>query len=164
MVIPTGLTFCPFYLKMNRDWIKLKNRFSSDYIHGVAQFMEVAKCHVNDVGKTRCPCKYCQNSMPQTLTGVERHLFTYGISSVYNKWIYHGETTNLARFERGASSLEGERLSRESNIGDEDDDILDLLTDLQGSMIAREENFDDGDGFDDEVSEDVDEIDTSNVF
>ena len=36
---------------MTRIWIKLKNRFSSDYIDEVAQFMEVAKCHVNDVGK-----------------------------------------------------------------------------------------------------------------
>ncbi|KAL4021061.1 hypothetical protein IC575_019850 [Cucumis melo] len=149
---------------MNRDWIKLKHRFSSDYIHGVAQFMEVAKCHVNDVGKTRCPCKYCQNSMTQTLDGVERHLFTYGISSVYNKWVYHGEATNLARFERGATSSEGDTLSREANVGDEDDDILDLLNDLQGSMIAREEDFDDGDGFDDEFPEDVDEMDTSNIF
>ena len=149
---------------MNRDWIKLKNRFSSDYIHGVAQFMEVAKCHVNDVGKTRCPCKYCQNSMTQTLDGVERHLFTYGISSVYNKWVYHGEATNLARFERGATSSEGDTLSREANVVDEDDDILDLLNDLQGSMITREEDFDDGDGFDDEFPEDVDEMDTSNIF
>ena len=48
---------------MTRDWIKLKIRFSIDYIEGVAQFMKVAKCHVNDVGKTRYPCKYCQNSM-----------------------------------------------------------------------------------------------------
>ena len=69
--------------------------------------MEVAKCHVNDVGKTRRPCKYCQNSMTQTLDGVECHLFTYEISSSYNKWILHGEATNLARFERCATSLEG---------------------------------------------------------
>ena len=61
---------------MTRDLIKLKNRFSSDYIDGVAQFIEVAKCRVNDVGKTRCPCKYRQSSMTQTLDGVERHLFT----------------------------------------------------------------------------------------
>ncbi|TYJ99687.1 hypothetical protein E5676_scaffold562G00810 [Cucumis melo var. makuwa] len=46
----------------------------------------------------------------------------------------------------------------------EDDDILDLLNDLQGSMKAREEDFDDRDGFDDEFPEDVDEMDTSNVF
>ena len=45
--------------------------------------MEVAKCHVYDVGKTRCSCKHCQNSMTQTLDGVERHLFTYEISSLY---------------------------------------------------------------------------------
>ena len=92
--------------------------------------MEVAKCHVNDVRKIRCLCKYCENSMTQTLDGIERHLFTYGISYLYNKWVYHGEATNLARFEHGATSLGG-RLSGESNVDSEDDDILDLLTDLQ---------------------------------
>ncbi|TYJ96667.1 uncharacterized protein E5676_scaffold549G00150 [Cucumis melo var. makuwa] len=78
--------------------------------------------------------------------------------------VYHREATNLARFEWSAISSEGGRLSREYNVDDEDDDILDLLTDLQGSMIAREENFDDGDGFDDEFLQDVDEMDTSNIF
>ena len=108
--------------------------------------------------------KYCQNSMAQTLDGVERHLLTYEISSLYDKWVYHGETTNLARFERGVTSSEGDRLNRESNVGDKDTDILDLLTDFLGSMIAREENFDEGDDFDDEFSEDVDHMDTSNIF
>ena len=99
--------------------------------------MEVAKCHVNDVGKTRCTCKYCQNSMTQTLDGVEHHLFANGISSLYDKCIYHGEAMNFARFEQSTTSLESDRLSRESDVGNKDDDILDLLTDLQGSMIAR---------------------------
>ena len=71
---------------------------------------------------------------------------------------------NLARFEWGATSSEGDRFSRESNVGDENDDILDLLTDLQGSMIAKEENFDDIDGFNDEFSKGVDEMDTGNIF
>ena len=116
------------------------------------------------MGKPRCPCKYCQNSMTQTLDKVERHLFTYGISSLYNKWVYHGEATNLAWFEQCATLSKDDRFSRESNVGYEDDDILDLLTNLQGSMIAREENFDDGDDFDDEFSKDADEMDTSNIF
>ena len=56
---------------MNKDWIKLRDRFSREYIDGVAQFMEVAKCHVNGEGKRRYPCKNCQNSIFQTLDGVE---------------------------------------------------------------------------------------------
>ena len=31
-------------------------------------------------------------------------------------------------------------------------------------MIVKEETFDDGDGFDDEFTEDVNEIDTNNIF
>ena len=56
---------------MNKDWIKLRDRFSREYIDGVAQVMGVAKRHVNGEGKTRCPCKNCQNSMFLTLDGVE---------------------------------------------------------------------------------------------
>jgi len=51
-----------------------------------------------------------------------------------------------------------------SNVGDENNDILDILTNLQGSMLARENIFDEGDGFNDEFLEDVDEMDTSNNF
>lgn len=40
---------------MNKDWIKLKDRFSKEYIDGVAQFMEVAKCYVNREGTNKMP-------------------------------------------------------------------------------------------------------------
>ena len=67
---------------MNRDGTKLKNRFSRDYIEKFSQLIEMAKRHVNDVGKTSCPCKNCQNSMTQSLDRVERRLFMYGISFI----------------------------------------------------------------------------------
>jgi len=149
---------------MDRDWIKLKNRFSRDYIEGVSQFMEVAKRHVNDAGKTSCPCRNCQNSMTQSLNVVEQHLFTYGISPLYSKWVYHGEAINLGSLERGGTSSVGDGLSRECNADDEDDDIFGLLTDLQGPMIRSEENTDDEEDFEDEIPENVEEMNTSNIF
>ena len=84
---------------MNKDWIKLRDRCSKEYIDGVAQFMEVAKCHVNREGQTRCPCKNCQNSTYQTLDRVQGHLFANGISPSYRQWVYHGEPANLTQYE-----------------------------------------------------------------
>ena len=55
---------------------------------------------------------------------IDQHLFTYEIFSLYNKWVYHEEATNLARLEHRATSSEGGGLSKEFNVGDEDNGIF----------------------------------------
>ena len=127
---------------MNKDWIKLRDRFSKENVNGVAQFMEVAKCHVNKEGQTRCPSKNCQNSMCQALEEVQRHLFANGVSPSYSQWIYHGEPANLAQFERVitplASSVDDglvdDRLRKKSTVENDDNELFNLLNDLQGPM------------------------------
>ena len=94
-----------FASTMNKDWIKLRNVFLKEYIDGVAQFMEVAKCHAKREGQSRCSCKNCQNSICQTLDGVQRQLFANGLSPSYSQWIYHGEPANLTQFERVMTPL-----------------------------------------------------------
>ena len=65
---------------MIKDWMKLRNKLSVEYREGVSQFLEVAKFHVYDLGRTRCPYKNYMTSMWESLEGVERHLLTVGIS------------------------------------------------------------------------------------
>ena len=71
---------------------------------------------------------------------------------------------NLAWFRPGGNSIGDGGLSKESNVGNENDDIFGLLSDLQESLMARKEIFDDGDNSKDEFSKDVNEVDTSNIF
>ncbi|KAA0050852.1 uncharacterized protein E6C27_scaffold404G001210 [Cucumis melo var. makuwa] len=54
--------------------------------HGVTQFLEFAKFHVDAYGRLRCPCKRCLNLNWSSLEGVERHLLTIGISPYYTEW------------------------------------------------------------------------------
>ena len=55
---------------MNKNWIQLRDKFLMAYIEGVTQFLEKAKSHVNNFGKTRCPCKNCMNTVWESLDGV----------------------------------------------------------------------------------------------
>lgn len=75
--------------------------------------------------KIRCPWKYCH------LVGMEWHLFVYGISHPYSKWVYQGkEPTNLSRYTRDVTPSHN-KLSREFNVNNDEDEILNLRNDLQ---------------------------------
>ncbi|KAL0559314.1 hypothetical protein IC582_003922 [Cucumis melo] len=145
---------------MNKDWIKLQNKLSVEYREGVSQFLEVAKLHVNDSGRTRCPCKKCMNSMWESLEGVERHLLTVGISPSYVNWIYHGERVNLPRgLERVATHLHHDDEGT-SNLF-EQNEMLDLLNDLQVPIENEEETEE---AFENEMPFDDDQQDTTSLF
>ncbi|KAA0045946.1 (R)-mandelonitrile lyase 1-like [Cucumis melo var. makuwa] len=42
---------------MDKGWMKLRDKFSVEYREGMSQFLEVAKYHIDDYKRTRCPCK-----------------------------------------------------------------------------------------------------------
>ena len=69
---------------MDKEWIKLRDKLSIEYVEGVSRFLERAKLYVNGSGKTRCPCKKCMKAMWKPIDGVERHLFINGISPSYH--------------------------------------------------------------------------------
>ncbi|XP_038890872.1 uncharacterized protein LOC120080309 [Benincasa hispida] len=125
---------------------------------------KVAKCPLNEVGKTRCPCKHCQISMSQSLDRIECHLFMNGMSPSYTQWVYHGEPANLARFQTNISSSIDDRVSREFNVEHDDDEMFGLLNDLQGSMIKGEGDVDDEEDFKDGMPTNTEERDNSNIF
>ncbi|KAA0040452.1 uncharacterized protein E6C27_scaffold35G00950 [Cucumis melo var. makuwa] len=89
---------------MNKDWIKLRDRFSKEYIDGVVQFVEAAKHHVNREGQTRCPWKNSHNAMFQTLASL----------------VDHGLVDDILR--------------EQPTTENDDNELFKLLNDLQGPM------------------------------
>ncbi|WVZ93355.1 hypothetical protein U9M48_039342, partial [Paspalum notatum var. saurae] len=75
---------------MDKSWIN-DRQFSPAYIKGVKAFMRFVqeRCDVNS--PIHCPCSECNNRKQGPLAEVEDHIYIYGMSSTYTRWIYHGE-------------------------------------------------------------------------
>ena len=71
--------------------MKLKDKFSHAYIHGVRNFLNVVKYCVDSIGRIRCPCQKCNNCIFKSLTEVKQDIFLNGILENYDRWIHHGE-------------------------------------------------------------------------
>lgn len=75
---------------MNKSWIS-DRKFSPSYIKGVKAFVHFVREHCNVNDPIHCPCAECNNRKHGHLAQVEDHIYIYGMSRTYTKWIYHGE-------------------------------------------------------------------------
>ncbi|KAM7502720.1 hypothetical protein LguiB_001624 [Lonicera macranthoides] len=83
-------------MPINKSWMVVKNRLSTEYINGVEEFVEIDKARVNAEGQMRCPCMSCLNRRFQALRAVEMHLIQKGIQPSYTVWSFHGESFHKA--------------------------------------------------------------------
>ena len=138
-------------LIMDRSWINLKDRASSEYFDGVANFIEIATNHLDEEERTRCPCSNCLNVNWNRLDVIERHLYKYGMSPTYKRWIFHGDTVDLSPFLRSNSRFLGATFSNVSECREEnvnlrenigvrdtmDDEMVEMIHDLHGPMFEE---------------------------
>jgi hypothetical protein len=76
---------------MSHQWVKSRNRISTEYVDGVKEFLNVARQTLNSNGLTLCPCGNCLNTRLQKIDVISAHLINIGIDKSYTKWVYHGE-------------------------------------------------------------------------
>lgn len=134
---------------MDRSWIrKGVRKFSKEHMKGVDDFMAFVRANFANDAHILCPCCECLNRPRMAQGRVEDHLLLNGMSSTYDRWIYHGEPLDRQpqHFEADteAPHMMGggdagidfmEKVLRDNAVleeedGHEDDRIPDLLKDL----------------------------------
>ncbi|KAK1416898.1 hypothetical protein QVD17_26017 [Tagetes erecta] len=77
-------------MTIDKTWIS-KERGSREFKNGLLKFIEIAKNHVDSLGRTLCPCVRCCNGFWQYLDIVYAHVHDNGFQRGYTTWNYHGE-------------------------------------------------------------------------
>lgn len=115
---------------MDKSWMRISNRLCKEYVDGVKAFVNLAENHLNEEGKTRCPCRNCQNMELKSLDDVERHLYRHGMSFSYQRWVFHGEEIDLSSYIQTPSSINDTSHIEEV----EDDEMLEMLNEIWGPI------------------------------
>ena len=79
---------------MDRTWINSR-RFSHEYIKGVKGFMQFVRERFDENAEIFCPCQEYLNQKLRPQAHVEDHIYIYGMSSTYTRWIHHAEPVNV---------------------------------------------------------------------
>lgn len=101
------------------------------YERGVNEFLNFAYRSKEVSSKVPSPCKICNNFRHHNKTSIFSHLMQMGISSSYDRWIYHGESHDVSEDDISAdeddiSADEGDGASNDLN----DDDLDEMLNNI----------------------------------
>ncbi|XP_021826603.1 uncharacterized protein LOC110767383, partial [Prunus avium] len=76
---------------MDKSWIDMRDRTSTQYLTGVENFLDFAFSKNMDDTRIYCPCKKCHNRYLFTRDVVRGHIIWDGFMSKYKNWTQHGE-------------------------------------------------------------------------
>ncbi|CAL1413090.1 unnamed protein product [Linum trigynum] len=93
---------------------------------GVSEFIGAASKHVDTLGRTRCPCKRCNNRNFKKLEIVADDITRNGMVETYTTWIHHGES-----FDIGSTRHQ----PRQPTVAPETEGLEDDMTDMLGDML-----------------------------
>ena len=79
---------------MDKNWIKITNRRSQEYLNEVQQFVNFASKHAHPDGTISCPCKKCVHTNSWSIDVVQAHLVSRGICRGYDPWDFNRESTS----------------------------------------------------------------------
>ncbi|KAL7228949.1 hypothetical protein ACSBR2_007613 [Camellia fascicularis] len=123
---------------MEKSWISIKNRLSSEYREAVKSFLQFAMTNVGLDNRIRCPRMDCLNFENHTIEDVEYHLLRKWMSLSYKTWVHHGETVpvNQPRVWNNDNDVKG--VVDEGTTNDEldlKDELYDMLEDRRMENI-----------------------------
>nr|KAJ0207053.1 hypothetical protein LSAT_V11C500252530 [Lactuca sativa] len=113
-------------MTIDKSCITLQNRRCPEFIKGLNSFIEIAKNHVDDEGKTCCPCIDCVNMFRHIVTTVYAHIHDRGFEDSYLIWIHHGEEYPPSHLDNlWASKYRSTRVVAEENPHEEMFNVID---------------------------------------
>ncbi|CAL5388172.1 unnamed protein product [Camellia sinensis] len=119
--------FCGYVQMMDKSWIDLPNRMSSEYINGIDEFLLFAYTNRVEGSMISCPCRKCENRYYFVREGVREHLILNGFFKKYKHWINHGESY---------VSLHGNRENETLANLDIGDDMIGMIQGAMGNPHA----------------------------
>ncbi|XP_066341736.1 uncharacterized protein [Miscanthus floridulus] len=118
---------------MDRTWIRA-TRFSDKFTDGVDQFMSYVRDRFNADDVILCPCRHCLNQSSLSQKDVHNHVYLYGWSATYTRWVQHGEAFDAKIIEIAEDADDPDHLGDVVNEdeADNEDDLgtIEMLADL----------------------------------
>ncbi|XP_073109458.1 uncharacterized protein [Elaeis guineensis] len=127
----------------DKNWMKLNDRASMEYINGVHSFLNFAFGQPTVSDRIRCPCTKCRNTVFKGRHEVRAHLIRNGIVKSYKHWVYHGETIEENLEECNANSRDN--LDEEENT--DYDDLIGMVHDACAFINTDVERDDVNEGY-----------------
>ena len=124
-------------LIMDRSWINLRDRASSEYFDGVANFIKIATNRLYEEGRTRCPCSNCVHVNWNRLDVVECHLYKYGMYPTYRRWTFNRDNVGISPFLRCNSMFLGAMFSNLSERREENVNLRKKKLELEILLMMR---------------------------
>jgi hypothetical protein len=91
---------------MDRSWLNTR-LFSKEHRDGVTEFMNFVSDNLGDSQEILCPCRKCLNRLHKHKGEVEYHLYIYGMTNTYTRWIHHGEAFEVGLNENSETGDTG---------------------------------------------------------
>ena len=116
---------------MDRTWI-CAARFSDQFNDGIDQFMAYVRGRYNADDAIPCPCRNCLNQSSWSQKEVYDHVYLYGWSATYTRWVHHGEAFDAEIVEYVQGANEPDDLGDVLDVDEPDDDqgMAEMLVDL----------------------------------
>ncbi|XP_073116140.1 uncharacterized protein [Elaeis guineensis] len=127
----------------DKNWMKLNDRASMEYINGVHSFLNFAFGQPTVSDRIRCPCTKCRNTVFKGRHEVRAHLIRNGIVKSYKHWVYHSETIEKNLEECNANSRDN--LDEEENT--DYDDLIGMVLDACAFINTDVERDDVNEGY-----------------
>jgi len=80
-----------------------------------------------------CPCRNCLNQSSRSQKDVHDHIYLFGMSTTYTRWVHHGEAFDVEIMEYAGDANEPDDLGNVVDVdelGNENDGTTEMLADL----------------------------------